>query len=50
MNVNIQINLKTTILKSSMCDYSDAYILAKGNTAVNDTAAADAGAKNTYKK
>ena len=26
-NVNSQIKLKTTMLKSSLCDYSDAYIL-----------------------
>ena len=30
-NVNSQIKLKTTMLKSSLCDYSDAYILVKGN-------------------
>ena len=29
-NVNSQIKFKTTMLKSSLCDYSDAYILAKG--------------------
>ena len=28
-NVNSQINFKTTMLKSSLCDYSDAYILVK---------------------
>ena len=28
-NVNSQIKFKTTMLKSSLCDYSDAYILAK---------------------
>ena len=27
--VNSQIKLKTTMLKSSLCDYSDAYILVK---------------------
>ena len=27
-NVNSQIKFKTTMLKSSLCDYSDAYILA----------------------
>ena len=26
-NVNSQIKFKTTMLKSSLCDYSDAYIL-----------------------
>ena len=29
-NVNSQIKFKTTALKSSLCDYSDAYILVKG--------------------
>ena len=29
-NVNNQIKFKTTMLKSSLCDYSDAYILVKG--------------------
>ena len=29
-NANIQIRFKTTMLKSSLCDYSDAYILVKG--------------------
>ena len=49
-NVNSQIKFKTTILKSSLCDYSDAYILVKGIIAVNNTAAADANANNTNKK
>ena len=29
-NVNSQIKFKTTMLKSSLCDYSNAYILVKG--------------------
>ena len=28
--INSQMKFKTTMLKSSLCDYSDAYILAKG--------------------
>ena len=28
---------KTATLKSSLCDYSDAYILDKGNITVNNT-------------
>ena len=28
-NVKIQIKFKTAMLKSSLCDYSDAYILVK---------------------
>ena len=50
------------MLKSSLCDYSDAYILVKGTITVNSintvilllilllTAAADADANNTNKK
>ena len=38
------------MLKSSLCDYSDAYILVKGTIAVNDTAAPDANVNNTNKK
>ena len=38
-NVNSQIKFKTTMLKSSLCGYSDAYILVKGTITVNYTAA-----------
>ena len=49
-NVNSQIKFKTTMLKSSLCDYSDAYILVKGTISVNNSAAAGAAANNTNKK
>ena len=49
-NLNNQIKFKTTMLKSSLCDYSDAYILIEGTITVNNTAAADADANNTNKK
>ena len=49
-NVNSQIKFKTTMLKSSLCDYSDAYILVKGTISVNNTAAQGAAASNTNKK
>ena len=49
-SVNRQINFKTSMLRSSLCDYSDAYILVKGNISVNNTAAAGADANNTNKK
>ena len=42
-NVNSQIKFKTTMLKSSLCDYSDAYILVKVTitiTGAGDDAAA----------
>ena len=38
------------MLRSSLCDYSDAYILAKGNISINNTAAAGADANNANKK
>ena len=49
-NVNSQIKFKTTMLKSSLCDYSDAYILVKGTISVNNTAAQGAAANNTNRK
>ena len=42
-NVNSQIKFKTTMLKFSLCDYSDVYILVKGTiiiTGAGDDAAA----------
>ena len=47
---NKQIRFKTSMLRSSLCDYSDAYILVKGNITVNNTAADGAAANNTNKK
>ena len=47
---NKQIRFKTAMLRSILCDYSDAYILVKGNISVNDTAAEGAAATNTNKK
>ena len=47
---NKQIRFKTSMLGSSLCDYSDAYILVKGNITVNNTAAYGAAANNTDKK
>ena len=43
-NVNSQIKFKTTMLKSSLCDYSDAYILVKGTITITG-AEADAAAR-----
>ena len=48
--VNRQTNFKTSMLRSSLCDYSDAYILVKGNISVNNNAGAGAAANNTNKK
>ena len=47
---NKQIKFKTSMLRSSLCDYSDAYILVKGNITVNKTAAEVAAANSTKKK
>ena len=38
------------MLRSSLGDYADAYILVKGNITVNNTAAEGAAANNTNKK
>ena len=45
---NKQIRFKTAVLRFSLCDYSDAYILVKGNITVNKNAGA--GANNIGKK
>ena len=43
-------NIKTSMLRSILCDHSDAYILVKGNIWVNNTSAAVGDANNTNKK
>ena len=48
-NVNNHIKLKTTMLESSLCDYSDAYVLVIGTITVNNTTATGADANNTNK-
>ena len=45
-----QIRFKTAMLRFSLCDYSDAYILVKGNKSVNNTDATGADANNSNKK
>ena len=40
-NVNSQIKFKTTMLKSSLCDYSDAYIHVKGKITIAAARQAD---------
>ena len=48
-NANSQINSKTTMLRSSLCDYSNAYILVKGKITI--TGAGDnAAARQAYKR
>ena len=36
-NVNNEIKCKTKMLKSSLCDHSDAYILVKGKITITGT-------------
>ena len=43
-NTNSQIKYKTSMLKSSLCDYSDTYMLVSGTTTV--AALAAGGGKN----
>ena len=45
-NTNSQIKFKTSMLKSSLCDYSDAYILVKETISVVNTADAEVIFKN----
>ena len=49
-NTNSQIKFKSSMLNSSLCDYSDAYILVKGTITVPNTAGAAVVASNGYKK
>ena len=49
-STNSQIKFKTTMLKSSLCDYSDAYIFVKGTITANNTTAVDPDANNANKK
>ena len=48
-NVNSQIKFKTTMLKSSLCDYSDPYILVKGTITIAG-AGADAEARQAVER
>ena len=47
---NKQIIFKRSMLRSNLCDYSDAYILVKGNISANNTTAAGTDANNANKK
>ena len=47
---NKQFKFKTSMLRSSLCDHSDAYIVVKGKATFNNTAGAGAAANNTNKK
>ena len=47
---NSNIRFKTSIIRSNLCDYSNACILVKGTITVPNTAAAGAAVNNTNKK
>ena len=49
-NINSKIKFKNSVLKSSLCYYSDAYILVKRTITVPNTLAAEADANNADKK
>ena len=49
-NPNSQIRFTTSMLRSSLCDYSDAYILVKGTITVANTAAPGADKKTNANK
>ena len=44
-----QIRFKTSMLRLSLCNYSNAYILVKGSVTVRNTADAGAAANNADK-
>ena len=47
---NRQVRFKAAMLRSSLSDYNDVYILVKGNITVNNTTGAGAAANNTNRK
>ena len=47
---NSNIRFEKSIIRSNLCDYSDAYIDVKGSITVPNTAAAGAAANNANKK
>ena len=49
-NNNNKIKFKTSMIRSSLCDYSDACILVKGSITVPNTAGDGAAVNNTNKK
>ena len=47
---NSNIRFKTSMIRSNLCNFSDAYILVKGTITVPNTAAAGASVNNTNKR
>ena len=48
-NTNSQIRFKTSMLKSRLCDYNEAYILVSRTISVEETSAAGSAANNGIK-
>ena len=49
-NSGSQFKFKTLMIASRLCDYNDAYIVAKGTITVENTVAQDANHNNRNKK
>ena len=49
-STNSQIEFKASMLKPSLCDYSDSYVLVTGTISVENTSAEAAAANSTNKK
>ena len=49
-DTNNQVKFKTTILKTSLCDYSNTYVLFEGIITVANTSTAVSATSNTNKK
>ena len=45
-----EIRFKTTMLRSSLCDYADAYILVKGTITITGTGNDDATKQSRWKR
>ena len=48
-NPNKEIRIKTSVLRSDLCDYSDAYIVAKGDITVTELDNAKRNKEVTFK-
>ena len=46
----VKLNLKSSMIRSNLCDYSDAYIHVKGTITIPNMAAAGVAANNANKK
>ena len=49
-NNNNNIKFKASVIRTGLCDYSDAYILVKGTVTVSNALAQSAAVNNTNKK